>query len=124
MKQSSLDVSFEWPSHGQPPYQATYLGSVHFNTDGEDGRYKHGTSYSALNEQRGEETHLRQRFGSESFALISITVPSGAFPVTFLLVLTAALSSWPLRKKLFYLPVNSPIKKLLLTSLLQILRHF
>lgn len=43
-----------------------------------------------------------QTFWTENLALICIRVPSGAFQVTFLVVLTAASSSQPLRKN--YLP--------------------
>lgn len=51
-----------------------------------------------------------QEFWTEKLALISTGVPSGAFPVTFLVMLTAASSSQPLRKML-YLIVNSQIKQ-------------
>lgn len=86
-------MSFEWPSYKQQPVQVTYLPFVQFNTNVEDGRYKHSGSYSILKEQRGEELHVRQRFWTENLALISIMVPSGVFLITFLLMLTAASSS-------------------------------
>ena len=94
-----------------------------FNTNVEDGRYKHSGSYSILKEQRGEEVHLRRRFWTENLALISIMIPSGVFPITFLLMLTAASSSEPLRK-MFYLTVNSQIKEQFLASCCKFLDTF
>lgn len=112
LKKSSLDVSFEWSLYKQQPGKVTHLAFVQFNTNVGDYRYKHSGSYSTLKDQRGGEVNLIEKFWTENLALISIMVPSGAFQMIFLVMLTAPSSSQPLRKRLCLI-INSQIKQLL-----------
>lgn len=122
LKKSSLGVSFECYLYKQQPGKVTNLACVQFNTYLGDYRDKHNGSYSILKEQRGEEVNLMQKFWTENLALISIRVPSGPFPVTFLVMLAAASPSQPLRKML-YLIVSSHIKQQLL-GLMHCCKHW